>query len=74
MLASLSKDARKLRRSDVSDLLHSQYLPYVDLFRADNYTRSLIANVAMAKRTKLVPSTLALPDMLREEARSRHLI
>jgi hypothetical protein len=73
-LASLSKDARKLRRSDVSDLLHSQYLPYVDLFRADNYTRSLIGNVAMAKRTKLVPSTLALPDMLREEARARHLI
>jgi hypothetical protein len=71
-LATLSK-ARKLRHSDASDLLHSQYLPYVDLFRADNYTSSLISNTAAVKRTKLVPDTFALPKMIQKEAKARQL-
>jgi hypothetical protein len=73
-LAVLSKEARKYKPSDLADLLHCQYLPYVDFFRADDYTRSLINGFDNSYRTKLVPNTLALPDMIREEAKTRHLL
>jgi hypothetical protein len=70
-LAELSKDARKLQRSDLSDLLHCHYLPYVDLFRADDYTRSLLGKIARAHHVTLVPSTLALPEAIEKAAEAR---
>jgi hypothetical protein len=66
-LAKLGVNYPKLKRSDLSDLLHCTYLPYVDVFSADRRTGELIADVANAYGTLLVHDTASLPAAIRQK-------
>ncbi|MFV0889658.1 hypothetical protein ACNKH9_23225 [Metapseudomonas otitidis] len=61
------KNTRKARDSDLGDLMHSIYLPYVDIFRADGATASALHNAQIGTTAKIVTS---LEDLVTEvEAR-----
>jgi hypothetical protein len=70
-LAKLGANYPKLKRSDLSDLLHCTYLPYVDVFSADRRTGELIADVADAYGTRLVHDTASLPTVIRQKLTTR---
>ncbi|WP_285412587.1 hypothetical protein [Pseudomonas sp. lyk4-40-TSB-59a] len=48
------KNTRKARDSDLGDLVHSMYLPYVDIFRADGATASALRNAQIKVGAKIV--------------------
>lgn len=50
------KNTRKARDSDLGDLVHSMYIPYVDVFRADLATASALRNAKLDAGTKIVTS------------------
>lgn len=50
------KNTRKARESDFGDLVHSMYLPYVDIFRADLATASALDKAQLGSKTKIVTS------------------
>ncbi|MBK5397474.1 hypothetical protein JFU47_12280 [Pseudomonas sp. TH39(2020)] len=50
------KNTRKARDSDFGDLVHSMYIPYVDIFRADLATASALQNAQLGSKTKIVTS------------------
>jgi hypothetical protein len=57
------KNTRKARDSDLGDLVHSMYLPYVDIFRADGATASSLRNAQIGAGAKIVTS---LDDLVAE--------
>ncbi|MNJ29815.1 hypothetical protein D3C77_243970 [compost metagenome] len=57
------KNTRKARDSDLGDMLHSMYLPYVDIFRADGATESGLRNARIGAKAKIVTS---LDDLVAE--------
>ena len=57
------KNTRKARDSDLGDLVHSMYLPYVDIFRADGATASALHNAQIGTTAKIVTS---LEDLVTE--------
>ena len=59
-LNSLTK--RKPKTSDFGDILHSAYLPYVDIFRADVNTASIIEQAKLPFKTKVVSKITDLPS------------
>ncbi len=61
------KNTRKPRASDFGDLVHSMYLPYVDIFRADGATASALQSANIGTTAKIVTSL----DKLVEEVERR---
>ena len=49
------------KRSDLGDLLHAMYLPYVDVFRADRFTASILRQANVPARAVLVDRFVDLP-------------
>jgi hypothetical protein len=70
-LAKLAKNHPKLTGSDLSDLLHCSFLPYADIFSADSRTRDLVSAAAAGYGTQIVVGTPALPEAIRNRAKSR---
>lgn len=60
----LSSD-RKLSHSDVGDLFHASYIPYVQYFRADKYMSDIYQMPANKFGTRVVPTLKALVRELR---------
>ncbi|WP_245145143.1 hypothetical protein [Pseudomonas sp. RGM2987] len=50
------KNTRKARDSDLGDLVHSMYVPYVDIFRADLATASALHKAQLGSNTRIVTS------------------
>lgn len=65
------KNTRKARDSDLGDLVHSMYVPYVDIFRADLATASALHNAQLGSKTKIVTSLEALVIELESMVASR---
>ena len=59
-LNSLTK--RKPKTSDLGDILHASYLPYVDIFRADANTTSIIEQAKLPFKTRVVSKLIDLPS------------
>ncbi len=57
-----SSTVRKPKTSDFGDILHAAYLPYVDIFRADGNTASIIDKAKLPFKTKVVAKLADLPD------------
>lgn len=57
---------RKLKDSDYVDILHLVYLPYVDVFRADKNTASLIQQAKLPLKTKVVSKLTELPNVINQ--------
>jgi hypothetical protein len=57
------KNTRKARDSDLGDLVHSMYLPYVDIFRADGATASALHSAQIGAAAKIVTN---LDDLVTE--------
>ena len=53
---------RKAKTSDFGDILHTAYLPYVDIFRADGNTASIIEQAKLPFRTRIVSKLTDLPN------------
>jgi hypothetical protein len=53
---------RKVSHSDVGDILHYTYIPYVDVFRADDYIRPIATKTAKRFGTTLAKS---LPEAIK---------
>ncbi|MDD5240783.1 MAG: hypothetical protein PHG47_03560 [Sulfuricella sp.] len=66
-----SSAQRKLRRSDMGDMFHCIYIPYVDVFRADGYTSQIVSRNAAYYGTTVVPSLLDLPAAIACARQSR---
>ncbi len=52
---------RKAKSSDFGDILHTVYIPYVDIFRADGNTASIIEQAKLPFKTKVVSKLTDLP-------------
>jgi hypothetical protein len=57
---------RTALESDVGDMLHSVYMPYVDIFRADGYFASLLRERADELGIKLVGKLIRLHEVIEE--------
>jgi hypothetical protein len=57
--------------SDMPDILHATYLPYVDVFRADVFATQVARKQADKFGVRLVQRLEDLPDAIREEASKR---
>lgn len=57
-----SLTTRKAKTSDFGDILHAAYLPYVDIFRADGNTASIIEQAKLPFKTKVVSKLTDLPN------------
>ncbi len=55
---------RKPEDSDMGDVLHSHYLPYVDLFRTDKFAASVIREIKLPFATTIVRKLQHLPDAI----------
>ncbi|NWA42538.1 hypothetical protein HX871_26395 [Pseudomonas reactans] len=51
-----TKNTRKARDSDLGDLIHTLYIPYVDFFRADLATANALKNAQIKCKAKVVTS------------------
>ncbi len=61
-LTSLLPQARRQPKvSDLGDVLHTIYLPYVDIFRADGFAANAISNVKLECSTAIVSNFALLP-------------
>lgn len=58
------KSPRKSKRSDFGDIYHAIYLPYVDIFRADAFTASVIKECKLPINSTAVDSFLDLPSKI----------
>ena len=57
-----SLTTRKSKTSDFGDILHTAYLPHVDIFRADGNTASIIKQAKLQFKTKVVSKLTDLPN------------
>jgi hypothetical protein len=56
--------SRTPKRSDLGDILHTLYAPYVDVFRADGFTSSALSRLPSLKAVEIVPSMDLLPSTI----------
>lgn len=61
----------EIKESDVADILHATYLPYVDLYRTDGRFGGLMARLPKPKGVRVVPNLLQLPEAIETELASR---
>ena len=62
---------RRPKHSDFPDAYHSLFLPYVDVFRADSFTASVIKECKFPFQTTIVSNFLDLPSQI--EAKLKQL-
>lgn len=55
---------RKAKSSDFGDVMHSIYLPYVDVFRVDGFVESAIRALKLPYRTIVVGNLMDLPSAI----------
>lgn len=53
--------SRKAKNSDFGDILHTTYLPHVDIFRCDGNTASIIEQAKLPIKTRVVSKLIDLP-------------
>jgi hypothetical protein len=58
--------SRRFTHSDGVDMLHSCYIPYVDLFRADGFMASVLNQSAPTLRGRVVSDLLELPTRINQ--------
>lgn len=67
-------NGRKMTQSDFGDALHCLHLPFVDVFRADGFTASIINEAKLPFQTKVVPKlsqlVTAIEKVLEHRAKS----
>lgn len=63
-IIGLRGNPRKPGDGDFGDVLHCVHLPFVDFFRADGFSASVIAEVKPPFSTKVVPKLAQLPDLI----------
>jgi hypothetical protein len=71
ILYAFHKESRKIRRSDVIDLLHAMYLPYTDLWRGDRAFSDLLIKHKVDFSERVVTSLADLPKRIEAEFGSR---
>lgn len=54
--------SRKTKVSDFGDILHTVYLPHVDIFRVDGNTASIINQAKLPLKTRIVSKLTDLPN------------
>ena len=57
----------EIKESDVGDILHATYLPYVDLYRTDGRFGALMNSVPKPSTVKIVPKLRQLPEAIEKE-------
>ncbi|ADV27460.1 hypothetical protein Psesu_1615 [Pseudoxanthomonas suwonensis 11-1] len=62
---SLLDGSRKLKKSDFVDALHCMYSPYIDVFRADKYTASIVRPLLKNHRTHVCSSLCQVTEVLK---------
>jgi len=76
-LSTLPKDPRNPRKhagSDFADAMHVLFLPKVDIFRADQFSCSVLRKIELSGTMVLCPSLQELPALIREVAKERAVI
>ncbi|MEP3526058.1 MAG: hypothetical protein ABJN24_11620 [Hyphomicrobiales bacterium] len=63
---------QKIKRSDIADLMHLQYIFNCDLFRCDKKMAKLFAQSKSLPSEKIVPSLIELPSRIQELLLKRH--
>lgn len=61
---SIGPTMRKIKKSDVGDIFHSVYLPYVDIFRADKFFSEVLKNSSRTYNTVVVKKISELPSAI----------
>ena len=62
--AFVRKYPRPPKESDFGDMIHSAYMPYVDIFRADGFTADALKQLKSARTTVVVPRlTELIPEI-----------
>ncbi len=62
--AFMRKYSRSPKESDFGDMIHSAYMPYVDIFRADGFTADALKQLKSARTTVVVPRlTELMPEI-----------
>ncbi|MBI2398449.1 MAG: hypothetical protein HYV17_11690 [Xanthomonadales bacterium] len=69
--AILDTNIRQPRQSDLGDVLHALYAPYVDIFRADGAMTSMIAAINPPIPTKFVGKLEELPRQIEAHPKFR---
>jgi hypothetical protein len=65
--AFVRKDPRPPKESDYGDIVHSAYMPYVDIFRADGFTADALKKLKSARATVVVSRlTELMPEIQRK--------
>lgn len=60
------KQKRRPLTSDIGDLFHCTYLPWVDIFRADSFVSQAISNARMPIKTSVVSKLRDLPKVIEQ--------
>lgn len=58
------KNNRVSKQSDFGDLLHSVYLPHVDVYRTDGFAGALLKGLLVDKAQRIVTSLESLPGVI----------
>lgn len=58
------KNSRVSKQSDFGDLLHSVYLPHVDVYRTDGFAGALLRGILVDKSRAIVTSLESLPAVI----------
>lgn len=61
----------EIKESDVGDILHATYLPYVNLYRTDGRFGALMNSVSKPSSVKVVPKLRQLPEAIEKELEKR---
>ncbi|WP_158301332.1 hypothetical protein [Janthinobacterium sp. BJB426] len=67
----VSQQPRESKESDFPDAYHAIYLPYVDVFRADGFTASMLRECKLPFPTVIVEKLLHLPAQIDEILKQR---
>ena len=64
--AVFARLGRSPSTSDLGDVMHCIHLPFVDIFRADSFTASVISEAKLPFPTIIVPKLTQLPEVIRD--------
>lgn len=64
LTALVPKTRRPPKVSDLGDILHATYLPYVDIFRADGFVANAVSSAKLPGGAIVVPKLMALPETI----------
>jgi len=73
-IIGLRGNPRKPGDGDFGDVLHCVHLPFVDFFRADGFSASVIAEVKPPFATKVIPKLAQLPDLIWSRLEQREVV